>query len=70
MKNLAVWGAHVQILAMAAYKVTCIQKNAKNDNSYYWAQYKMSDAETSRIVHPVDSHQDFLTAVNSRKINH
>ena len=72
-KHLSVWVTHVEILAMAAYTkspvYTAIQKNAENDDTYYWAQYKMSDAETSRIIHPTDSHQDCLMAVNARKIN-
>ena len=69
MKHLSVWGTHMEILAMAAYTkspvytaISAIQKNAENDDSYYWAQYKISDTETSRIIHPTDSHQDCLMA--------
>ena len=68
MKNNCVWGTHVEIYAMSAASMlsiyTAVQKSSEDINSYYWAQYRLSNVD---IIHPNDC-SDIMSA--AKNINH
>ena len=68
MKNNCVWGTHAEIYAMSAASMlsiyTAVQKSSEDINSYYWAQYRLSNVD---IIHPNDC-SDIMSA--AKNINH
>lgn len=69
MRNIFVWGTHVEIYAMSLYLgVSVFVAMNKGNGQYYWANYKLPQKENEKLLFPAEIKCSISLPVNIQHI--